>query len=365
MIAALAVADSLTAELWGGGAAARLRDRPDPGRQGRGPRDRGALARAGRARPGRLLAKELPALEVALLLAAFLAGPPSRCGSCSPAGRSAPASCGLIAGIAVYDALVVAASGGGALSRSPFAWPPSRPPSPSRPRSRGPDAEDRRPVRGGAHAGPAPWAPRLKLFADGGAMVPLGGVTPAVTATVQSTYLTGLPPSGHGRWATAGCSGTRWRCARGSSRTGSCRPRRCGRREDPAHPSRPRTSRGGSRCTRRRTSRGRHGRCTWPTGARSPTATRSRVTCATASRPSWAVPAVPLLGSRRVDRATRWLAEAAKRVEARFGPDSLVYLPHLDYGLQRSGPAGIGSELAEIDAVAEDLIDFYESAALA
>ena len=29
-------------------------------------------------------------------------------------------------------------------------------------------------------------------------MVPLGGVTPAVTATVQSTYLTGLPPSGHG-----------------------------------------------------------------------------------------------------------------------------------------------------------------------
>src|SRR5215213_6477847 len=40
--------------------------------------------------------------------------------------------------------------------------------------------------------------PRLKSFADGGAMVPLGGVTPAVTATVQSTYLTGRPPSGHG-----------------------------------------------------------------------------------------------------------------------------------------------------------------------
>ncbi|MGH2821930.1 MAG: alkaline phosphatase family protein, partial [Thermoleophilaceae bacterium] len=40
--------------------------------------------------------------------------------------------------------------------------------------------------------------PRLKAFADRGAMVPLGGVTPAVTATVQSTYLTGLPPSGHG-----------------------------------------------------------------------------------------------------------------------------------------------------------------------
>ena len=37
--------------------------------------------------------------------------------------------------------------------------------------------------------------PRLKSF---GSMVPLGGITPAVTATVQSTYLTGRPPSGHG-----------------------------------------------------------------------------------------------------------------------------------------------------------------------
>src|SRR4051812_50014677 len=40
--------------------------------------------------------------------------------------------------------------------------------------------------------------PRLKSFADAGAVVPVGGVTPAVTAAVQSTYLTGVPPSGHG-----------------------------------------------------------------------------------------------------------------------------------------------------------------------
>ena len=37
--------------------------------------------------------------------------------------------------------------------------------------------------------------------------------------------------------------------------------------------------------------------------------------------------------------ATRWIAEAAMRVEARFDPTlSLVYLPHLDYGLQKHGP---------------------------
>ncbi len=43
-----------------------------------------------------------------------------------------------------------------------------------------------------------PATPRLKAFADAGAMTPLGGVTPAVTAAVQSTYLTGQMPSGHG-----------------------------------------------------------------------------------------------------------------------------------------------------------------------
>jgi predicted AlkP superfamily pyrophosphatase or phosphodiesterase len=62
--------------------------------------------------------------------------------------------------------------------------------------------------------------------------------------------------------------------------------------------------------------------------------------------------------------STRWLAEAAKRVENRFNPTlSLVYLPHLDYGLQKKGPAlaGIRGELAELDAVAGDLIDFYEA----
>jgi predicted AlkP superfamily pyrophosphatase or phosphodiesterase len=41
----------------------------------------------------------------------------------------------------------------------------------------------------------------------------------------------------------------------------------------------------------------------------------------------------------------------------------LVYLPHLDYPLQKDGPgaASIAGELAAIDRVAGDLIDFYES----
>jgi predicted AlkP superfamily pyrophosphatase or phosphodiesterase len=61
--------------------------------------------------------------------------------------------------------------------------------------------------------------------------------------------------------------------------------------------------------------------------------------------------------------STQWIAEAAKRVDRRFDPTlTLVYLPHLDYDLQKKGPAlaGIRTQLGELDAIAGDLIDFYE-----
>src|ERR1043165_2497822 len=41
----------------------------------------------------------------------------------------------------------------------------------------------------------------------------------------------------------------------------------------------------------------------------------------------------------RPDAASRWIGEAAKWVETRFHPTlSFIYLPHLDYNLQRLGP---------------------------
>ena len=43
-----------------------------------------------------------------------------------------------------------------------------------------------------------PHTPNLAKLAKRGAMRPLNTVTPAVTCTVQSTLVTGLPPSGHG-----------------------------------------------------------------------------------------------------------------------------------------------------------------------
>lgn len=60
--------------------------------------------------------------------------------------------------------------------------------------------------------------------------------------------------------------------------------------------------------------------------------------------------------------ASKWIAEAAKRVDQRYDPTlTLIYLPHLDYCLQRCGPVqeSITQDLRELDALCGDLIDYY------
>jgi predicted AlkP superfamily pyrophosphatase or phosphodiesterase len=62
--------------------------------------------------------------------------------------------------------------------------------------------------------------------------------------------------------------------------------------------------------------------------------------------------------------SSEWIAESAKWTWRQKRPTlNLVYLPHLDYGLQRFGPKApeIAAELKAIDDVAGDLIEFYES----
>ncbi|MBM4244691.1 MAG: alkaline phosphatase family protein [Deltaproteobacteria bacterium] len=65
-------------------------------------------------------------------------------------------------------------------------------------------------------------------------------------------------------------------------------------------------------------------------------------------------------GPRTSIRSSAWIASAARAVEERFEPTlQLIYLPHLDYCLQRVGPHGnIAKDLREIDAVCGELIDF-------
>jgi predicted AlkP superfamily pyrophosphatase or phosphodiesterase len=69
-------------------------------------------------------------------------------------------------------------------------------------------------------------------------------------------------------------------------------------------------------------------------------------------------------GPRASIASTEWIAESAKRVEDRFSPTlTFVYLPHLDYNLQRVGPhdSAAGEDISQVDAVCGDLLAFYEA----
>jgi predicted AlkP superfamily pyrophosphatase or phosphodiesterase len=65
----------------------------------------------------------------------------------------------------------------------------------------------------------------------------------------------------------------------------------------------------------------------------------------------------------RADSVSRWIAEAARWIERKHRPTlSLIYLPHLDYNLQRLGPGHteIARDCRRIDEIAGELIEFFE-----
>lgn len=61
-------------------------------------------------------------------------------------------------------------------------------------------------------------------------------------------------------------------------------------------------------------------------------------------------------------KSSQWIADAAVEVEKKYAPTlQLVYLPHLDYCLQKVGPNGnIAKDLKEIDNVVGGLLDYFE-----
>ncbi|PSF38495.1 alkaline phosphatase family protein [Aphanothece hegewaldii CCALA 016] len=62
-------------------------------------------------------------------------------------------------------------------------------------------------------------------------------------------------------------------------------------------------------------------------------------------------------------KSSQWIADSAKWIEQRYSPTlTLVYLPHLDYCLQRYGTdlEQIQQDLTDIETLCLDLIDFYE-----
>ncbi len=203
--------------------------------------------------------------------------------------------------------------------------------------------------------------PRLKGFADGGAVTAIGGVTPAVTATVQSTYLTGTLPREHGAvgngWLFRDTMEVRlwqqsnrlvqapkvWERVPGITTANLCWWFAMYSSADVTVTPRPMYPADGRKI---------------PDCYTKPGSLRDELQADLGQFPLF-----KFWGPAASIDSTRWIAEAAKRIETRFGPDlSLVYLPHLDYALQKKGPAeqDVRTELGELDAVAGDLIDFYE-----
>jgi predicted AlkP superfamily pyrophosphatase or phosphodiesterase len=207
-------------------------------------------------------------------------------------------------------------------------------------------------------------APRLKAFADAGRLATVGHVLPAVTCSVQSTYLTGTYPSEHGVvgngwyfrdehevkfwrqsnrlvqrakiWETAKqldpsftCANLFWWYAMYSAADVTVTPR-------PMYPA-----------------DGRKLPDVWT----NPPSLRGEL-----QRELGPFPLFKFWGPATSIDATRWIAEAAVAVDTRLGPTlTLIYLPHLDYNFQRHGPdlSKVATDVKQLDDVCGRLFDHY------
>lgn len=210
-----------------------------------------------------------------------------------------------------------------------------------------------------------PATPSLDRLARRGGMRPLSTVLPAVTCSAQSTFLTGLPPSEHGAvgngwyfrdlgevffwrqsarlvngerlWETARkrdprvtCANLFWWYAMNTTAEISVTPRPIYRADGRKIPD-----------------------C-WA----QPTGLREELTQRLGRFPLFS-----FWGPATTIASSRWITDAALHVRHSRKPTlTLVYLPHLDYGLQRLGPEhpSITTDLAAIDALCGELIEDAE-----
>lgn len=204
--------------------------------------------------------------------------------------------------------------------------------------------------------------PNLKRFAQAGAMRPLRTVTPAVTCSAQATFLTGLPPGGHGAVANGWFFRDLyeiWLWRQSNRLLSGERVWDAGKRLDPAFTCanmfwwynmasdadiavtpRPIYKADGRKL---------------PDCYAQPSRLRDELT-----EKLGPFPLFSFWGPATTVASSRWIADASLHVMAQSDPTlTLVYLPHLDYCLQRVGPEdpSIAKDLAEIDAVAGSLID--------
>ena len=209
-----------------------------------------------------------------------------------------------------------------------------------------------------------PDTPRLLAAAQQGGLVRVRPVLPALTCSAQSTYLTGLPPSGHGCVANGWYDRTLaehhfWK--QSNHVVGG-----------PKLWETLRTRRPGYTCAKLFWWYNMYSSADWSITPRPLYPADGRKVFDIYTHPKglrdeikgdlgpFPFPAFwgPLAGIA----SSEWIARSARWVEERNRPDlSLVYLPHLDYNLQRWGPDDprLAADYRAIDQVAGDLIDFY------
>ncbi len=207
--------------------------------------------------------------------------------------------------------------------------------------------------------------PFLKRWSDERQVAAITPVLPAVTCSVQATYLTGAPPSAHGivgnGWYFRDTGEVRfWMRSDGLIQ----QPRiwDVARARDPSFTCanlfwRYATHSAADYVVVERPQYFADGRKE-PDVYSEPGSLRDEL-----QRELGRFPLFEFWGPRTSIRSSQWIAGAAKIVEEKHAPTlSLVYLPHLDYNLQRLGPGdpAIATDLQEIDGVCADLIRFYE-----
>ncbi|MDE2612069.1 MAG: alkaline phosphatase family protein [Burkholderiales bacterium] len=207
-----------------------------------------------------------------------------------------------------------------------------------------------------------PHAPHLSALARQGGMRPLATALPAVTTTVQSTMLTGLAPREHGivanGWYFRDLSEI-WLWRQSNRLVGGEKVWEAARRRDPAFT-----------CAKLFWWYNMYAAVDWAITPRPmyladgrklpdihthPAALRDELQQRLGEFPLFRFwgPGADIVSSQ-------WIAASALHVMREQRPTlTLVYLPHLDYDLQRLGPhhEGIAAQVAAVDALCAPLIE--------
>lgn len=207
--------------------------------------------------------------------------------------------------------------------------------------------------------------PNLKRLADRGAMRPLGTVTPAVTCSAQTTFLTGLMPRDHGivanGWYFRDLAEI-WFWRQSNHLVSGEYVWDAARKRDPGFTAanmfwwynmyssadigvtpRPLYLADGRKI---------------PDCYAAPSDLRDELTGKFGSFPLFT-----FWGPATDTSSSQWIADATRHVRATRKPTlTLCYLPHLDYNLQRLGPndPAIATDLREVDAICGELIEDAE-----